>query len=368
MATHVICLDGTGQQKIQQCPTNIARIFDSLGGQPVDAGNGSFEVSIGSANGKYLPGVGSPGSGTLSVLGNLFGDGIAELIIRGYTFISRVYQPGDAIIIVGFSRGATAARALAGLIVARGPLDPAKYDVADKEQAYRRAVAAWYLYRTGRADLANQARLHQIEQRTQPLPALLDTDFIGATQIAAVGVFDTVSSLGLPHIGADGPVFDFSICDTTLSDKVVKGFHALAADETRELFTPTFWAARNDVEQQIFPGCHSDVGGGYPERGLADCVLEWMTGRLNSVAALFDLARIPGGLAPNIIDLAHDETRKLPYMLTPSRARAFPKEASLNPIVGQRLGKTCTIVPGFVLKPYAPRGRYADGTELILAE
>lgn len=367
MATHVICLDGTGQQKVQPSPTNIARIFDSLGGVAADAGNGSFEVSIDGANGKYLPGVGAPGSGTLSVLGNLFGDGIAELIIRGYTFLSRVYKPGDGIIITGFSRGATAARALAGLVVARGPLDPAKYDPADKEQAYRRAVAAWYLYRHGRADLANQARVLMVEQRTQPLPTLTDTDFVGAAEIAAVGVFDTVSSLGLPHIGADGPVFDFSICDTTLSNKVIRGFHALAADETRELFTPTFWAARANVEQQIFPGCHSDVGGGYPERGLADCVLEWMIGRLNSVAPLFDLAKIKG-LAPNIVDIAHDETRKLPYMLTPSRARAFPREASLNPLVGQRIGKTCTTVPGFVSRAYAPHGRYADGTELTLAE
>lgn len=367
MATHVICLDGTGQQKIQTSPTNIARIFDSLGGAAVDAGNGSFEVSIGGANGKYLPGVGSPGSGTLSVLGNLFGDGIAELIIRGYTFLSRVYQPGDGIIITGFSRGATAARALAGIVVARGPLDPTRYDTANKELAYQRAVAAWYLYRGGQADLADQTRLHLIGSLTNPLPTLADTDFIGATKIAAIGVFDTVSSLGLPHIGADGPVFDFSICDTTLSDKVGNGFHALAADETRELFTPTFWAAAANVEQQIFVGCHSDVGGGYPEHGLADCVLEWMIGRLGAVAPLFDLVRIHG-LAPNILDFAHDETRRLPYMLTPSRARAFPKEALLNPVVGQRLGQIGTIVPGFVAQTYAPRGRYADGTELTLAE
>ncbi len=365
MATHIICLDGTGQVKLQSCPTNIAKLFDSLGGQSADAGNGSFEVSVPGVQGKYLPGVGAPGSGTLSVLGNLFGDGIAELIIRGYTFLSRAYAPGDRVIVTGFSRGATAARALAGLVVARGPLDPTRYDPADKEGAYRRAIAAWYLYRKGQDDLANQARIHLIADLTHPLPALTDADFVGPTDIAAVGVFDTVSSLGLPHLGADGPVFDFSICDTTLSPRVAKGFHALSADETRELFAPTFWAATANVEQQIFPGSHSDVGGGYPERGLADCALAWMAGKLNTVAALFDLTRIPGGCTPDITDTAHDEMRKLPYMLTPSRARAFPKEATLNPQVHQRINVACTIVPGFLKQAYAPRGRYADGTVLV---
>ena len=365
MTTHIICLDGTNQRKHQPFPTNIARIFDAMGGQVADAGNGSYETEAPAATGKYLPGVGAPGSATLTVLGNLFGDGVAELIIRGYTFLSRVYDPGDRIVIVGFSRGAASARALAGLIVARGPLDRARYDPSDKEDAYQRAIAAWYAYRKGKADLANQARLHLIGNLVRPLPDLTDADFVGPTEIAAVGVFDTVSSLGLPHLGTAGePTFDFSICDTKLSAKVSRGFHALAADETRELFVPTFWAARANVEQAIFPGGHSDVGGGYAERGLADCALEWMVSRLNTVVPLFDAKRIPGGCTPDTNGIAHDESRKLPFLLTPSRARSFPKEALASAAIGRRLGNACTVVPGFLSSPYAPKGRYADGTPI----
>lgn len=369
MATHVICLDGTNQTKNQPCPTNIARIFDALGGVPADAGNGSCETTVGNPStvtGKYLPGVGAVGSAPLRVLGNLFGDGIAEPIIRGYTYISRSWQAGDGIIIVGFSRGATAARALAGFVVAQGLLKPTKYDVTDKDGAYKRAIAAWYRYRKGKADLANQARLIFIRKIAGQLPSLSAADFTAAPTIACVGVFDTVSSLGVPHLDWNGDTkFDFSICDTDLNPKVQHGFHALAADEARELFTPTFWAARNGVTQQIFPGGHSDVGGGYAQHGLSDCALEWMLAQLNGVCNIFDQGRIAHGLNPNSADLAHDDSRVFPFILTPARARSFPRVAIPSQSLKDRFKVPSEILPGTDRVPYAPRGTYADGTKLL---
>jgi len=275
MATHVVCLDGTNQTKTQLDPTNIARIFDALGGAAADAGNGSWETAAGAVTGKYLPGVGSQGNPILKLLGNAFGDGIAEPIVRGYTFLSRNYAAGDRIVITGFSRGATAARALAGFVVGHGLLTPGRYDVNDKNAAYMRAIAAWYAYREPKPDFANQARLDLMAISTgKPFPRLVPADYTAPPQVQAVGVFDTVSSLGLPHLDAHGQaVFDFSICDTTLSPNVLSGFHALSADETRDLFAPTYWAARAGVEQRVFAGAHSNVGGGYPERGLSDGAL-----------------------------------------------------------------------------------------------
>src|SRR5690242_14693912 len=55
-------------------------------------------------------------------------------------YISRNYRPGDRIFIVGFSRGAYTARALAGMIAAKGLLDATQYDLEDKEPAYRLGV------------------------------------------------------------------------------------------------------------------------------------------------------------------------------------------------------------------------------------
>jgi uncharacterized protein (DUF2235 family) len=369
MATHVVCLDGTNQTKSQSCPTNIAHIFDSLGGAQVGAGNGSYETVVEnplSVAGKYLPGVGAIGSLPLRALGNLFGDGIAEPIIRGYTFLSRSWHPGDDVVIIGFSRGATAARALAGFVVKQGLLEPAKYDPTDKDEAYKRAIAAWYLYRKGRPDLANQARLAFIERLTGELPSLQVADFKPPIKIACVAVFDTVSSLGLPHLDLEGQTkFDFSICDTDLSPNVTFGFHALAADERRELFTPTFWAQRDGVVQEIFPGGHSDVGGGYAERGLSDCALEWMLAQLNGVRNIFLPGNVKHEISPNSADVAHDDSRVFPFMVTPSRVRAFPRIAMPSGPLRQRVNVPVETLPGTIKVAYSPRGTYADGSKLI---
>jgi len=369
MTIHVVCLDGTNQTRTQPCPTNIAHLFNSVGGAAADAGNGSFESTIGdpaNVTAKYLPGVGAIGSPALRALGNLFGDGIAEPIIRGYTYLSRSWQTDDEVIICGFSRGAAAARALAGFVVAQGLLNPSRYDPSDKESAYRRAIAAWYVYRDGKPDLANQARLEFIEKLAGTIPTLAPADFSPAITIAAVGVFDTVSSLGIPHIDFTGQtVFDFSICDTELSPRVARGFHALAADEVREVFSPTYWAERDGVDQQIFAGNHSDVGGGYPQRGLSDCALDWMLDRLNSVAPVFDRAHVPGGCNPSPLEIAHDDSRVFPFTARLAHSRSIPNIAIVSATLRSRVGEAVETLPGTARADYAPRGKYADGTRLV---
>src|SRR5665213_3194964 len=138
MITHVVCLDGTGQRRPQRYPTNIALIFDAMNGDIVDGGGESWEKARTQAGtltqtGKYLAGVGTRGSPILQILGQGLGDGIAEKIVRGYTYLSRNYRPDDNIILAGFSRGAAAARALAGLITHQGLLNSTQYDPSHKE-------------------------------------------------------------------------------------------------------------------------------------------------------------------------------------------------------------------------------------------
>jgi len=369
MVLHVVCLDGTDQVKLQVNPTNIARIFDTLGGAASDAGNGSFETVVAgppSLTGKYLPGVGTQGDPVLKLLGNAFGDGIAEPIVRGYTFLSRNYNPGDEIILTGFSRGATAARALAGLVVAQGLLDKTQYITDNKTGAYLRAIAAWYAYRAPNGDLADQARLDLIGGTLgQPVPTLNPADYTPPPLIRAVGVFDTVSSLGLPQLNSSGePVFDFSICDTALNNNIQNGFHALAADETRDLFSPTFWATRNGVAQQVFPGCHSDVGGGFPHRGLSDSALQWMLIQLQTAGLNCDPSGLNPPLAPNPLDVAEDDGAKFPFNLTPRSARAFPDSATASGCLIARWNQSTEMLPSFSPSPYKAVGAYADGRAL----
>jgi uncharacterized protein (DUF2235 family) len=369
MVILVVCLDGTNQVKLQPHPTNIARIFDALGGVASDAGNGSFEASMGAPPaliGKYLPGVGTQGDPVLKVLGNAFGDGIAEPIIRGYTFLSRNYVPDAEIIIVGFSRGATAARALAGLVVRQGLLDSTRYDPGDKISAYLRAVAAWYAYRLPKPNFTEQARLALIGGTLGiDVPTLDPADYTAAPLIAAVGVFDTVSSLGLPNLNLEGsPTYDFSICDTILNDRVQNGFHALAADESRDLFSPTFWADRKGIIQQAFPGCHSDVGGGNPNRGLSDGALDWMLTQLGMVGLRFQLGNLKPPLVANALDYAQDDGAVFPFVLTPRSARAFSESIVASDSLLARCNKLTETLPSLAPKPYQAIGTYADGRPL----
>jgi uncharacterized protein (DUF2235 family) len=368
MAKLVVCLDGTNQIKTQPHPTNVALMFDALGGRAAAAGNGSYETVLpeGAGIGKYLPGVGTQGNIFLKALGAAFGDGIAEPIIRGYTFLSRNYAAGDEIYIVGFSRGATAARALAGFVVGRGLLNEAKYTTSNKDEAYVRAIAAWYHHRQPNASFAQQARLELISGTIgQPVPELDETDFTSPPQIQAVGVFDTVSSLGLPHLDSDGQAkFDFSICDTTLNDKVLHGFHALAADESRDLFSPTFWADRAGIVQQIFPGTHSNVGGGYPERGLSDGALDWMLAHMANIGMPCDRTKLAPPISADPLDLARDDGAIFPFNNTPRRPRAFPSCAQVNPFLKERMHKPAEMLPNQGRTPYRPVGVYADGSPL----
>ena len=368
MAQLVVCLDGTNQVKTQPHPTNVARIFDALGGVAADAGNGSFETTIpgGAGLGKYLPGVGTQGNLILKILGAAFGDGIAEPIVRGYTFLSRNYRPGDQLFIVGFSRGATAARALAGFVVGQGLLNPAAYDPTDKDAAYLRAISAWYRHRLPHPNLAEQARLALIGGTIgEHPPALGADDFTTPPPVQAVGVFDTVSSLGAPHLDWGGAAkFDFSICDTALNPRVLHGFHALAADESRDLFSPTFWTDRPQVVQHVFPGGHSNVGGGYPERGLSDGALDWMLAQMAGVGLACDRGRINPPIQANPADIARDDGASFPFNNTPRRPRAFPTCVQVNPFLEARRLTPVEMLPDPTARPYSPVGVYADGSPL----
>ena len=371
MTTHVVCLDGTGQKRPQTNPTNISKIFDALGGAVVDGGANSWETTSPARRpaqtGKYLPGVGTAGNSVLQILGKAFGDGIAEQIVRAHTFLSRNFSAGDEIIIVGFSRGAAAARALAGFVVVQGLLDKTRYpsdqSQASKNTAYLRAIAAWYQYRAKNPQFANQDRLTSISNDTgQPIPVLTPADYAPPPRILAVAVFDTVSSVGPPEIDANGDaVYDFNFCDTTLNAKVVNGFQALAADEIRDVFAPTYWTARQGIIQVIFPGGHSDVGGGYPETGLSDGALNWMRSRLTGVG--LDL---PGphvaNPAPDAI--AHDDSVTFPYLLMPKRPRVFPEDAKPDGSIAARWNHDCLVEPGGGNGPYRSTGTYSGSVPI----
>jgi len=276
--------------------TNVVKLFANLSGQVtpetlalqkeqekalVDEQRATRQI------GKYIHGVGDSDNPIRRILGGAFGMGVIARIVRGYTFISRNYVPGDAIHIAGFSRGAYTARALAGMIASVGLLNPAKYDPADKQHAYRLGIAAWEQWRRsalGKADkltdLANALLNLVVGAVADRIP---DGGLLPVDRIESVGVWDTVGSMGIPVYAGRAHLDVFRFADTKLSDKVRHGFHAMAIDEQREDFPVTKWDDRTDISQVWFVGAHADVGGGYiaAESGLSNIALSWMMKKLS---------------------------------------------------------------------------------------
>ncbi|SDC85431.1 DUF2235 domain-containing protein [Paraburkholderia lycopersici] len=371
----VLCLDGTwnGPNSTNRTgtltPTNVQKLFENLKGSgPLGPDDNEREIAFAEGTGearqvaKYIHGVGDDSNVLARMAGGSMGLGLVARIVRGYTYLSRQYQPGDQIYIAGFSRGAYTARALAGFVTHKGLLDwKAMQLEAGSEASYSAGLSAWQQYKetvhAGAPNLlhalANSitALYDRVELGLHPPPAL---QLVADIRIAAVGVWDTVGALGIPSLHAeDGTLVrldEFRFCNNDLSERVANGFQALAVDEQRVDFTPTLWNARVGVVQVLFPGAHADVGGGYApaESGLSNGALIWMTNRLASAGVLFE--RMPPW-QPNACDVAHRPWAGSIYAVAP---REFPPALGLSQRVIQRLAAQTVPVEGLEPERYRP--------------
>ncbi len=330
--------------------TNVVKLFANLAGRVTpqtmtmrdeqekiltDAAGGTVQIA------KYVHGVGDSDSFLKKAMGGMFGMGVIARVVRGYTFISRYYDPGDDIHIAGFSRGAYTARALAGMISSVGLLNRAKYDPEDRNEAYRLGVAAWCkcksmsLHGAGKlTDIAN----HMLNFVGGFFARHLDADeLVADVPIESVAVWDTVGSMGIPAYAADRRFDVFRFVDTKLSDKVRNGFHAMAVDELRADFPVTAWDSRAGVKQVWFVGAHADVGGGYTaqESRLSDIALEWMMKQLSEVGVRL---ATPLTYQPNplIAPAIHEPWAKTPFALLPRTPRQVASTDTIHESVLRR--------------------------------
>ncbi|GIK05526.1 hypothetical protein Aspvir_009639 [Aspergillus viridinutans] len=116
-------------------------------------------------------------------------------------------------------------------------------------------------------------------------------------RVRAVGVWDTVGSLGMPRM----PFFHYQssrsddearFADCYVDPNIDYAFHALALDEWRTSFGPTLWFLGEDnnntqLRQVWFPGNHGNVGGGWPDQQIATISLAWMADQLTSLGVEF---------------------------------------------------------------------------------
>lgn len=128
-------------------------------------------------------------------IGGAFGVGMSETVKNAYSFLVNNYEPDDEIYLFGFSRGAYAARSLAGLIRNSGILKKQFADQLDN---------AYSLYQSrddNDAPDKNNA-LSFVNQFSQQVP------------IKFIGVWDTVGALGFPNsLGIPSVVFNLLFND-----------------------------------------------------------------------------------------------------------------------------------------------------------
>jgi Uncharacterized alpha/beta hydrolase domain (DUF2235) len=262
----VVCFDGTwNAADSEKAETNVARMYRAIRAQ--SGGDGVHQMAF------YERGVGTSGLQSFNLVAGATGLGLGDNIRSAYMNLAKNYVPGDEIYLFGFSRGAFSARSLSGFISACGLL---------KRESLGHIHKAWSFYR--------DAKVRNPKAFTATSGAQVHED----VSITFLGVWDTVGALGVP-IGVvaqalSGEVFQFH--DTTPSRIVKHAVQALAIDEMRDAFVPTFWTgeapAGAKIEQVWFAGAHSDVGGGYDLRNAADIPLRFMAKRAAAAGLQLD--------------------------------------------------------------------------------
>ncbi|MEW6436164.1 MAG: DUF2235 domain-containing protein [Pseudomonadota bacterium] len=286
----VILIDGTWDEEGVGNSTNVARLDPSntAAGPPLIPGVGSDGIV---QRVVYHKGVGADPDFLKHWLGGSIGLGLKEIVLQAYASIVDLYDHGDDIFVLGFSRGAYAARALVGMIGASGI---ARHSTSDNLET------AWANYRVDPAVRAKPGSASGGDkQAIDHLETLREEDGLQPdNRVKCVAVWDTVGSYGVPAgfglaaLARYIALASLGFHDTSFGDHVNVGLHAVAIDERRRPFVPTFWTIRKGlqpkghVEQTWFAGEHGNIGGGEADPRLSNEALIWMIARLEALTGL----------------------------------------------------------------------------------
>lgn len=250
----------------------------------------------------YLEGVGTRfwifGRG----LGGAFGLGGKKRIREMYRVLCVESAKGDdEIDVIGFSRGAAMAVHFCNIIN--------EYGVADISNGH-----FWPRW-------SRQLGWSRFRKATEPGP-----------QIRFLGLFDEVASFGIAvkPLRNVSPTWKFA----SIPENVERSFHAMALDEVRrtfELVRPRRATHKDRHYEVWFRGVHSNVGGGYEDRGLSDIALTWMM-----EMAVWTWKR-GGGSPPSGIDRALNQYG--PLTRSGPRTKGPASHEPLEPDVDGEIGR-----------------------------
>lgn len=263
----------------------------------------------------YQNGIGSSWSVVDKLLGGGLALGLSDNIRAAYAFLVNNYMKGDLIYFIGYSRGAFTARSTAGMVAKFGLLEKLAmrffYEVfEDWEGAGEERYEPKLPKALFEAGILKSQKEYDVFMNELPSPdsgdgpdayldayaqKLRDLKLTRQVEIAAIGVFDTVGSLGVPvspwlqKLGIAPNLRKYRFYDTTISNNILNAFQALALDEYRSAFSPTLWEkpkGTDTVLKQVwFPGVHSNIGGGAHDTGISDITLAWMMSQLATISA-----------------------------------------------------------------------------------
>ncbi len=297
-----IFIDGTWNRPDAENPTNALRLSRCVRHQ--DRRDGVAQQVI------YAAGVGAGSANTAlgRIIDRAFGGGLGwgllGLMEDTYRNLVFAYEPGDEIYIFGFSRGAFAARSLAGLIRSSGICRPAELhrlpEAVERYKSGRETTQPWTdESHVWRADFAPDTATSAAEMRWRAKERPAQTPV--QLSLRYLGVWDTVKALGVP---ANLPFADmlnkqYRFHNAALSSSVWSARHAIAIDERRRFFPVSTWSNVEDLNQaaaaesyalggpedgpvpqryqeQWFPGVHGAVGGGGSRTDLSSIALHWI--------------------------------------------------------------------------------------------
>ncbi len=282
----VLCSDGTGNAPGKGKGTNVWQLFlavDQHGHERAPgtdcgtsgAGEQADEADEAEQLAFYDDGVGTSTFKPKEVLGLAFGVGLGANIRELYTALSRNYAPGDSIYLFGFSRGAFTARSLAGMISSAGVIEGRG---RSKTGLDKDVMTAYKAYRSRFGPELDKLKDHLRDDEGM---------VVHDARIRFLGVWDTVSAVGVPVDELRLLLQKVAMFRrphlVDLTSNIDCACHALAIDETRKSFKLLMFdeekAPHANVEQVWFPGVHSNVGGGYPKKGMENVGLHWMMTR-----------------------------------------------------------------------------------------
>ncbi len=286
----VIFIDGTWNRPDAEHPTNVVRLARCVHHQ---TDHGMPQVVL------YTAGVGSgAGNNWLGrkmdrVFGGIFGWGLLSIMEDMYRQLVFAYEPGDEVMIFGFSRGAFAARSLVGFIRSAGicprdrlreiPKAVARY-VDRAPETHPRSEESYAFRLAMSPDVVTSPDERKWRQKN----GHRHEDVVDL-KISYLGVWDTVKALGLPAKLPLAARFNqnYEFHDAKLSSMVLAARHAIAIDERRATFPSMPWDNMDDLNlryehfvpeylQQWFPGNHGSIGGGGSRTGLSSIALNWV--------------------------------------------------------------------------------------------